>query len=278
MSILDEIVAHKREELAAARAQRPPAAVVRAAEEATPPRPFRQALLDGTAGEGAAVIAEIKRRSPVKGTFLPDGDPAALAATYAAAGAAALSVLTDTAFFHGSLADLAAARAAVPIPVLRKDFLLDPYDVYVGRAAGADSVLLIVSILSPDELAALLVTARALGMEPLVEVHTEDEMRQAVDAGAGIIGINNRDLRTFTVDLGTTERLAPLAPPGTVIVGLSGIQRGADARRMRAAGAQAVLVGEALVTDPDPGARLRELRGLGVGDQGLMSAVREVGR
>ena len=278
MSILDKIVAHKRGELAAAQAVRPPAEVVRAAAAAAPPRPFRQALLDGALRDRSAVIAEIKRRSPVKGTFLPDGDPAALAATYAAAGAAALSVLTDAAFFHGSLADLQAARAAVSIPVLRKDFLLDPYDVYVGRAAGADSVLLIVSILPPPTLALLLATARALGMEPLVEVHTENEMRQAVDAGAAIIGINNRDLRTFTVDLGTTERLAPLAPLDTVIVGLSGIQSGADAHRMRAAGAQAVLVGEALVTDPDPAARLRELRGLGVGGWGLESVSQEVRR
>ncbi len=266
MSILDKIVAHRRGELAAAQAARPLAEVVRAAAAAAPPRPFRKALLEAASQDRSAVIAEIKRRSPVKGTFLPDGDPAAL------------SVLTDESFFDGSLADLAAARAAVPIPVLRKDFLLDSYDVYVGRAAGADSVLLIVSILPPPTLALLLATARALGMEPLVEVHTENELRQAVDAGAAIIGINNRDLRTFTVDLGTTERLAPLAPPGTVIVGLSGIQSGADARRMRAAGAQAVLVGEALVTDPDPAARLRELRGLGVGGWGLESVSQEVRR
>jgi indole-3-glycerol phosphate synthase len=277
MSILDEIVAHKRQELAAAQAAVPLAEVRRAAEAADPPRPFRQALLDGASGDMSAVIAEIKRRSPVKGTFLPDGDPAALAARYAEGGAAALSVLTDEAFFHGSVADMQAARAAVSLPVLRKDFLLEPYDVYAGRAAGADSVLLIVAILPPPALKTLLPIARSLGMEPLVEVHTEDEMRQAVDAGAAIIGINNRDLRTFTVDLGTTERLAPLAPPGTVIAGLSGIQTGADARRMRQAGAQAVLVGEALVTDPDPAARLRELRGLGIGGRGLVPAAQEVG-
>jgi indole-3-glycerol phosphate synthase len=262
MSILDEIVAHKRRELAAAQARTPVEAVREAAERAAPPRPFRRALLDGAVGDSPAVIAEVKLRSPVKGPFLPDGDPAELAATYAAAGAAAVSVLTDQVFFHGSLAHLAAARAAAPVPVLRKDFLIDPYDVYASRAAGADSILLIVSILKPRPLRTLLTTARALGMEPLVEVHTEDEMRRAVDTGAAIIGINNRDLHTFSMDLGTTERLAPLAPPGTVIVGLSGIQTGADARRMRTAGAKAVLVGEALVTASDPAARLRELRGV----------------
>lgn len=262
MSILDEIAAHKRREGAEARARQPLAAVERAAWAMPPPRPFREALLAGGNGPYPAVIAEIKRHSPAKGALRADADPAALAATYAGAGAAALSVLTDARYFHGSLADLQAARAAVPVPVLRKDFLLDPYDVFAARAAGADSVLLIVAILAQDALTGLLTLARDLGMEPLVEVHTAAEMARAADAGAAIIGINNRDLHTFTVDLGTTERLAPLAPPDAVLVGLSGIATPDDARRMAAAGARAVLVGEALVTAPDPAARLRALRGI----------------
>jgi indole-3-glycerol phosphate synthase len=261
MSILDEIAAYKRQELAAAQARQPWALVERAARAQPPPRSLGAALRAGRRDPAPAVIAEIKRHSPVKGTFLAECDPAALAARYAGAGAAALSVLTDSRYFHGSLADLQAARAAVAVPVLRNDFLIDPYDVFVARAAGADSVLLIVAILPPAALAVLLTTARALGMEPLVEVHTAAELARAGDAGATIIGINNRDLHTFTVDLGTTERLAPLAPPGSLVVGLSGITTGAEARRLAHAGAHAVLVGEALATAPDPAARLRELRG-----------------
>jgi indole-3-glycerol phosphate synthase len=262
VSILDEIAAHKRRELMEAWARQPPAGVERVARAVPPPRPFREALLAGGNNPYPAVIAEIKRHSPAKGALRGAADPAALAATYAGAGAAALSVLTDVRFFHGSLADLQTARAAVHVPVLRKDFLLDPYDVFAARAAGADSVLLIVAILAQAELIGLLALARELGMEPLVEVHTAAEMARAGEAGAGIIGINNRDLHTFTVDLGTTERLAPLASPGTLLVSLSGIATPADARRMAAAGARAVLVGEALVTAPDPAARLRALRGI----------------
>ena len=276
MSILDEIAAHKRRELAEAQERHPPAEVACAARAMPLPRPFREALRAGGNGPYPAVIAEIKRHSPAKGALRADADPAALAASYAGAGAAALSVLTDARYFHGSLADLQVARAAVPVPVLRKDFLLDPYDVFAARAAGADSVLLIVAILAPAELTGLLALAHSLGMEPLVEVHTADEMARAADAGAAIIGINNRDLHTFRVDLGTTERLAPLAPPDALLVGLSGIATPDDARRMAAAGARAVLVGEALVTAPDPAARLRALRGLGVKGGGLEPSEVEV--
>jgi indole-3-glycerol phosphate synthase len=254
-TVLDGIVAaHRR---ATADDPRSLDDVVAAAEAATSVRPFRSALV---AYAGLAVIAEIKRRSPSKGALAPDLDPAGLAATYAEAGAACLSVLTDAEFFGGSAADLQAARGACARPVLRKDFTVDERDVYDARAMGADAVLLIVAALTDDELGRFRALAAALGLAALVEVHDEEEVRRALAAGADLVGVNQRDLRTFEVDTDRAVRLAEAIPAGVVRVAESGIRDGADAARLAAAGYDAVLVGESLVTAPDPGAALRALR------------------
>jgi indole-3-glycerol phosphate synthase len=223
-----------------------------------PPRDFRAAL----AGPGLAVVAEIKKASPSVGSIAADLDPAALAGAYARGGAAAISVLTDREFFHGGPDDLRQARAAASIPILRKDFIVAEAQVYEARAMGADTLLLIAAALPPDRLAELLGLSRELGMEPLVEVHDEEELAMAVDAGAGIIGVNSRNLRSFVVDLAVAERLRPLFPAGLVSVAESGIRTPADARRLANAGFDAVLVGEALVRHGADGcaAFLQQLR------------------
>ena len=233
-----------------------------AAEGQAPPVSFRKAI----AGPGIAIIAEIKRASPSRGVFPVVVDPPAVARAYLEGGAAALSVLTDEPFFQGSLADLTAAAAvaharSTPAPVLRKDFMLDTYQMIEARASGADAILLIVAALDDDLLAQLLAEAAAWGMDALVEVHDEAEMARALAVGADLIGINNRDLRTFTVDLATTERLAPLAGPGVTLVGESGIFAKADLDRLAAAGVHAVLVGEGLIVQPDRTAAVRALLG-----------------
>jgi indole-3-glycerol phosphate synthase len=213
-------------------------------------------------GGSVRVIAEVKRASPSKGLLVADFDGAALASIYAENGAAAVSVLTNVDHFQGSIHHLEAVQSVVRprgIPILRKDFLFDSYQVYESRAYGADAILLIVAILSPDRLGQMMELAQGLWMQSLVEVHDERELEVALDSGAEIIGINNRDLRTFKTDLGVTERLAPLVPSGRVVVSESGISRSEHVRRVRAAGAHAVLVGEALVTAKEPGRKLREL-------------------
>jgi indole-3-glycerol phosphate synthase len=214
---------------------------------------------------GMSVIAEIKRASPSRGLFPVAVDPTTIAAEYVKGGAAAISVLTDAPYFRGSLDDLVAAAAvahdaARPLPILRKDFIVDPYQIAEARALGADAVLLIVAVLDDTALATLLEEACRRGMEALVEVHDEREMARAIDAGARVIGINNRDLRTFTVDLAVTEHLAPLAPPAAVVVAESGIFDGADVERLAHAGVSAVLVGEGLITARDRAAAIRDLR------------------
>lgn len=224
-----------------------------------PARPFIDALI----APGLSVIAEIKRRSPSRGELAADLNPAGQAKRYAAGGAAALSVLTEPHFFEGSLLDLAAARDSVSIPVLRKDFILTTAQVWETRAAGADAVLLIVAALPDDDLRRLIETATEAGLAALVEVHTAGEAEQAIAAGATVVGVNNRDLASFTIDLSTAESLAPFIQQATVRVAESGIVGGADARRMEQAGYDAVLVGEALVTDPDPARLVGELRGIG---------------
>jgi indole-3-glycerol phosphate synthase len=230
---------------------------LRAQAEASPPgRPFRAAL---SAGPGISVVAEVKRRSPSKGDLAPGLDPARLARAYARGGAACLSVLTDVEFFGGSPADLAAARAAVDLPVLRKDFTVCEADLYDARTMGADAVLLIVSALSPAALADLLARARQVGLDALVEVHDEVEAARAVDSGADLIGVNQRDLVTFEVDTERASRVAGSLPSHVVKVAESGIREGADVERLAAAGFDAVLVGEALVTAPDPGQALAGL-------------------
>jgi indole-3-glycerol phosphate synthase len=208
---------------------------------------------------GIATIAEVKRGSPSEGTLRPDADAAAIARSYEAAGAKAISVLTDGPHFSGSLADLAQVRGAVSLPVLRKDFLIDPIQVLESRTAGADAVLLIVALLSDPLLHSLLAATRELGMEALIEVHTQEELERAVAADARILGVNSRDLSDLSIDLLRAEALLGQVPPGILRVAESGIKTPADRDRMAAAGADAMLVGSVLMTAPDPGAALEAL-------------------
>jgi indole-3-glycerol phosphate synthase len=230
-----------------------------AASRLPPPPSFRRAL----EAPGMSVIAEVKRRSPSRGDLAPDLDPSAQALRYAAGGAAAVSVLTEPEYFSGSPDDLAAVAGAVDIPVLRKDFIVHPAQVWEARALGASAVLLIVAVLDRDELASLLAVCSEAGLDPLVEVHDAAEARIAVDVGAPMVGVNNRDLTDFSVDLATAEAVAPLLAEIPVTIAESGIFTGADAARMGAAGYDAVLVGEALVKAPDPAALVAELRAAG---------------
>lgn len=252
---LDEIVAQTRHLVAERKGQKPLTELEREVSRCQEVRDFAAALQK----PGLALIAEIKRASPSKGWLNPDLDAAALAQLYAQGGAAAISVLTEPAFFRGSLDDLAGAREAVELPVLRKDFILDPYQVYEARGCAADAVLLIAAILSPSELAALIELAHSLGMSALVEVHHHEELERALACGARIIGINNRNLADFSVDLETTPKLRPLIPPDIPVVSESGIHSQADVLLLRRAGVNAILVGEMLVTSADPAAKIREL-------------------
>lgn len=237
-TILDKILAQKLNELGDNLAE-----VARRAREAAPPRDFAGALRRET----VALIAEVKHASPSKGVLIENFDPVALGTTYAQNGAAAISVLTDEQFFQGSLNDLMIVRAAVDVPVLRKDFTIDPYQVYEGRAAGADALLLIVAALEDAQLADLHALIRELGMAALVEVHNEAELERALSINATLIGVNNRDLKTFHEDLGTTGRIAALVPQGVTLVAESAIRSVDDVRTMGELGASAVLVGEGLV-------------------------------
>ncbi len=214
--------------------------------------------------ERRAVIAEIKRRSPSRGPLRPDLDPGALARAYARAGAFAVSVLTEPDFFGGSLDDLEAARRAADVPLLLKDFVVDPYQVWEARARGADLVLLIVAVLG-SRIQAFVDLCFHVGVEPLVEVHDEAELALAVRSGARFVGINNRDLGTFRVDTAVSQRLLPRIPPGIAAVSESGLRSPGDLDRLEAAGARAFLIGEALVTAPDPAAALRRLVERGAG-------------
>jgi indole-3-glycerol phosphate synthase len=268
--ILAEILERKHEEVALARARvsaREMAA--RARDAADAPRGFRAAL---AAAPPPAVIAEIKRRSPSKGEIRPGLDPMACARAYATAGAAAISVLTDEHYFGGRLEDLQKVRSAVSIPILRKDFVVDPYQIDEARAWGADAVLLIAAALAEDELPRLHDYARRLRLDALVEVHDEGELEMAVAAGADLIGVNNRNLRTFEVDLAVTERVARRlrvdaealnspSPDGQILlVAESGIASYKDVSRLQEAGAQAFLVGESLMRQDDVGLALKQLR------------------
>jgi indole-3-glycerol phosphate synthase len=254
--ILDDIIARTRGDLAIRRQQRSLADVEAAARAQPPARRFGLALR--RPGK-VTCIAEFKRRSPSAGWIRQGADPGPTARTYAAGGAAALSVLTDQPFFGGGLEDLRAAREAVTIPVLRKDFMVDRYQVAEARAAGADAILLIVSALSDEAIALLLQAAGDYGVDALVEAHDQAEVRRAVALGARIIGVNNRDLKTFTMDRDLAVRLRPLVPPDRVMVAESGIRTADDVRALGAAGIDAVLVGETLMRAADPGAALREL-------------------
>ena len=248
MGVLDEIVAGVREDLAERRARRSLdelAAIVATLGATRDPMPaFRAAPL--------AVISEVKRSSPSKGALADIPDPAALAAEYAAGGASAISVLTERRRFGGTLADLEAVRAAVDTPVLRKDFIVTDYQLWEARAAGADLALLIVAALTDEELASLMGVAASLGLTALVEAHTADEVRRALAAGASLIGVNNRNLQTLDVDLAQFERLVDLIPDDVVKVAESGILSLDDVRQVARAGADVILVGEALVKHGDP--------------------------
>ncbi len=253
---LDRILAAHR--AAAARDPRPLDELLAAARDAPPVRGFRPAL-EAASTQRLAVIAEVKRRSPSRGP-LAELEPALVARSYEAGGAACLSVLTDAEFFGGSPSDLIEARAAVGLPVIRKDFTVDRRDVCDARLMGADAALLIVAALDDAELAGLHGLAAELGLDVLVEVHDEPELERALAVGAGLVGVNQRDLVTFEVDHARAERMAGVIPPGVVKVAESGVRGPADAARLAAAGYDAVLVGESLVTAADPAAAVTALR------------------
>lgn len=257
-TILDEIVARKRREVAVAR-ERVPLAVLEALVPHAPPvRDFFAAV---SAGPPLRLIAEFKRQSPSAGEIRPGATVADVVTSYAAAGAAALSVLTDQAGFGGSLADLEAARAAVSLPVLRKEFVVDRYQVIEARAHGADAVLLIAECLDDCLLRSLYREILDLGMTPLVELHDAENLSRVLDLGATLVGINNRNLKTMTTDLDTVLRLRERVPDEVVLVAESGIKTRADVERLEAAGIAAMLVGESLLTQPDPGRAAAALLG-----------------
>ena len=255
--ILDEIVESTRQRVAQRKSETPLAGVQEAARRQDAPRDFAGAL----SGQGIALIAEVKRASPSKGPLRPDLNASSLARTYRESGAAAVSVLTEPAYFQGSFADLEAARASSELPVLCKDFIIDRYQIWEARAHGADAVLLITAVLSQQELLDLQDAAHSLRMAALVEVHNQDDLDKALDCRPGVVGINNRNLADFSVDLGTTTSLRPLVPPGIPVVSESGIHTRDDVIALQKAGVQAILVGEALVTAADPAARIGELLG-----------------
>ena len=266
MNILDEIFAHKRQEVAERRAARPLAQVRREAETQPPALDFIAALRSRPASAESlrhpALIAEVKCASPSRGLLAQDFDPLRLASTYQANGAAAISVLTDERYFKGHLDYLRQIAQLTPrLPLLRKDFLCDPYQVYEARAAGADAVLLIAASLDLAALCDLHALTVELGMAALVEVHSRAELELALQAAPALVGVNNRDLRDFTVRLTTSLELRPLVPPGVCLVAESGIHTADDAARLAEAGVDAILVGEALVTAPDVAEKVRSLAG-----------------
>jgi indole-3-glycerol phosphate synthase len=256
--ILDEILAHKRLEVEAAKSSTHLADLKARIAAQTPVRGF-SGTLRARAAAGIAVIAEVKKGSPSKGIICTDFDPVAIARAYQAGGAACLSVLTDKRFFFGHLGVLEKVRAAVALPLLRKDFIIDPYQLYEARACGADAVLLIVSALSEDQLKDLTLEAETLQLEVLTEIHDEMELEVALNLGARLIGINNRNLKTFQTDLAVTEKLLPLIPADCFVVSESGINCRTDIDRLLRAGAKGFLVGESLMREKDRGSKLTGL-------------------
>ncbi|MGE0550376.1 MAG: indole-3-glycerol phosphate synthase TrpC [Kofleriaceae bacterium] len=259
MSVLDRILRAKAVEVAAAKQRRSLAALEANIQRGESLRGLSRAL-SRPAGTPVRVLAEVKRASPSAGAIRPGADPAEVAAEYAEAGASAISVLTDREFFDGRLEFLAQCRARVSVPLLRKDFIIDSYQLAEARAAGADAVLLIVAALSPDQLAELLAAATSYGLDALVEVHDRHEAEVALAAGTTLLGINHRNLKTLEIDMSLTPAIAPEVPAGVVLVAESGIRTADDITQLGAAGAHAVLVGEHLMRAASPGAALRALR------------------
>ncbi len=260
MNRLTEIITTRKQRVALAKTNVPRFAIARAASQTralATTHALRQALLDG---DEVKIIAEFKRRSPSKGTIKDGADPRVVAQQYENGGAAAMSVLTEPDYFDGSLDDLRAVRTATSMPLLRKDFIVDEYQVYESAAAAADALLLIVAALDDSELRSLReLTEDKLGMDALVEVHTTTEMQRAIDCGAKLIGVNNRNLATFEVSLETSMELAGLAGPGTILISESGIETAQDITRLRAAGYRGFLIGETLMRAEDPSALIAEL-------------------
>jgi indole-3-glycerol phosphate synthase len=256
MDILDRIIQAKRIEVAQDKEAVPMRRVIEKASSAPPPHDLLSALRHP---DRVKVIAEVKRASPSRGGIREEADPVATARAFAEAGAAAISVLTDTRFFLGAPEHLSAARAAVSVPVMRKDFIFDEYQIYQSRALGADGLLLIARILDSKDLRTLIGVSRSLHMEALVEVHSEEDLHKGIECGAALIGVNNRDLGTMAVSLETSLRLAPLLTEQTVKVSESGIETRADIDRLRAAGYDAFLIGERLMREDSPGDALRSI-------------------
>jgi indole-3-glycerol phosphate synthase len=253
--MLDRIIAQKRKELKLRKKSMPLSRLEKATAERKKPLDFALALR----GERMRLIAEVKRASPSRGILCPSFNPVKLAQTYAQGGAAAISVLTEANYFEGNIAHLVAIRQEVELPLLRKDFIFDPYQIYESCAYGADALLLIVAILSQKQLEELLSLSHSLGLSCLVEVHGEGEVEMVLSSGAEIIGINNRDLNTFAVDINTTRRLRPLIPQGKTVVSESGIKSRNEIKKLKTWGVNAVLIGEALVTADDVLAKMGEL-------------------
>lgn len=258
--ILKKIVAHKQEEVASARAAVPTSELkARIGDLEDVPRGFERHLREASASNWTAIIAEVKKGSPSKGLIRPDFDPLDIASTYQDNGATCLSVLTDEKFFLGHLRFLSLIREAVSLPLLRKDFICDPYQIYEARAAGADAILLIAAMLDLQQLVEFQAVARELHLDVLLEVHDEAELEQALQTDCPLIGVNNRNLRTFEIDMNTTARLARLLPADRLLVAESGINNRADIIRLQADGAKAFLIGEAMMRETDIGAKLQEL-------------------
>lgn len=258
-TVLDQILDHKREEVAARQSQRSLQAVREQAEAAAPTRGFAGAINDAINAGSAAIIAEVKKASPSKGVIRPDFDPEAIAKSYQAGGATCLSVLTDERFFQGHDDFLVTARNAVELPVLRKDFIVDKYQIYEARALGADCILLIVAALEIIQLTVLHHTARGLGLDVLLEVHDETELAAALSLQPTLVGINNRNLKDFTTSLETTYQLLDAIPDNVTVITESGIANRQDVANMRARGVNGFLVGEAFMREQDPGAALKKM-------------------